>query len=399
MKKYLLFFSLLCMSLFAEAEYDIILLAPEGEEFTSESDWDCVVTMNNAGYVAGTIRGENGDLVPYVYHPDFGFKSFDLPSGATLEGDFEGTRMINSHGVAVGMYSKDSFSFFDPSIFVYDSTSGECFDLLDALGADFEDRSCARVFITDENKVIFLTARPDWYWHSDEDLDTLVHIYDLNSKLLELFSEKGLADVNLRGQMTGAENWFFDPQTGFQKLGSIDRFNRWLVNPEVLSKNGVVAGIGLDSHREEKGFVWSPDFGIHSFDIFGDWTMILGVNDKGTVIWVSEVDDEYDEYDRSFIFSLEKGSFDLETLGGSYTVALGINQHDQVVGSSETKKGKDRAFIWDFKQGMRDLTTLIPDNTGWKALTRAIEINDSGCIVGIGRYFGAEHHFLLIPRK
>lgn len=206
------------------------------------------------------------------------------------------------------------------------------------------------------------------------------------------------ADIRYDGSAPKS-SWFFDPETGLEKLGTLDHFNRWLVTPDALSPNGVVAGIGFDSHRDEKGFVWSPEFGMHSFDVFGDWPMVLGVNDKGSVVWVSEVDEEDDYYDMSFIFSLEKGWFDLGSLGGWSTLAFGINQQDQVVGVSETKKGKDRAFIWDFDNGMRDLSTLIPEKSGWKALESAVEINSSGCIVGIGRFFGQDHHFLLIPRQ
>lgn len=405
----LLCFSLICLSLFAEPEYDIVLLAPEAEEFTSESEWGCIVTMNDAGYVTGSIRREDGDLVPYVYHPEFGFRSFRLPLDGSLEEEGDGMLSVNSHGIAVGFYSPNSFyRHDDTSICVCDPTSGECYDLFDTFGTTAEDRMLSRVFITDENKVIFRSNRNYWHWFDNEEPESLVYLYDLNTKTVELFSEKGLAEVNLKGQMIGAEllyeepapttSWFFDPANGVQKLGSLDRFNRWLVSPEALSQNGVVAGIGLDSHRDQRGFIWSPDFGMHSFDIFGEWPWIMDVNDKGSTIWLTEVDDE-DYYDRSFIFSLEKGSFDLGSLGGSSTIALGMNNHEQIVGVSENKRGKERAFIWDFEQGMRDLTALIPPDSGWKVLDEAIEINDNGCIIGIGQYYGAYHHFLLIPKN
>lgn len=402
----LLSFSLFCLSLFAAPEYDIVVLAPEGEEITSESDWECFVTMNDAGYITGSIRREDGDLVPYVYHPEFGFKSFVLPRDGSLEGEFDGMFSVNSHGIAVGHYNLN----YDESICVCDPASGECYDLFNAFGTSPENRSLSRIFITDENKIVLHSNSNYWYWLDDEEPSSMVYIYDLNTMTAELFSEQGLADVNLKGQMVGADrdyddiaptnSWVFDPAAGLQKLGSIDMHNRWPVSPEALSENGVVAGIGLDSFREEKGFVWSPAFGMHSFDLFGEWSLVNGVNDKGTAIWITEVDEEEDDpYDRSFIFSLEKGSFDLGSLGGWSTIALGMNNHDQVVGISETKRGKDRAFIWDFEQGMRDLTTLIPKDSGWKVLDDAVEINNSGCIIGMGQYYGAYHHFLLIPRN
>lgn len=192
MKKYaLLYISLFCISLFAEPEYDIILLAPEGEEFTSESDWNCTVTMNDEGFVAGAIRLESSELVPYIYHPDFGFRTFILPLEGNLEGEFDGVRGVNSHGVAVGLYSTYLDYHYESKIFVCDIVSGECFDLFDAFETDLRDRSLSRVFITDQNQVIFLTTRDFWYWYDDEDPDSLVHIYDLNGKTVELF-QKGV---------------------------------------------------------------------------------------------------------------------------------------------------------------------------------------------------------------
>lgn len=423
MKKYALFcISLFCMSLFGSPEYDIVLLAPEGEEFTTESHWDCAVTINDAGYVAGSFRTEDGDLMPYVYHRDFGFKAFSLP-GNSLLGEDHGVHSINSHGIAVGTYGTEEWDeIYDAKIFVYNSSSGECFDLCSEVGTDsLNNVSVDKVFITDENKVIF-ECTSDWWYSDDYDAASVVYIYDLNAKTVQLFSERGLVDVNLKGQMTGAEiqydslspetSWFYDPESGLKNLGSLDPLDRSLVVPDVISPSGVVAGIGLDPFQEETGFVWSPDFGMRSFDISGtilaavddpgymvEWPMILDVNDQGSVVGVAEVNGEDDYYDRSFIFSLENGVVDLGTLGGWMTLALGVNNQDQAVGISENKRGKDRAFIWDFESGIRELTTLIPKESGWQALEAAVEINNSGCIVGLGKYYGAYHHFLLIPKN
>jgi hypothetical protein len=46
---------------------------------------------------------------------------------------------------------------------------------------------------------------------------------------------------------------------------------------------------------------------------------------------------------------------------------------------------------------MRDLTDLIPTDSGWTELSSATSINDQGYIVGVGKYKGHSHSFLLKP--
>lgn len=74
--------------------------------------------------------------------------------------------------------------------------------------------------------------------------------------------------------------------------------------------------------------------------------------------------------------------------------AYDINNAGQIVGMSA-----DRAVLWNVADLSRvvDLTTRIPSNSGW-ALKRAFAVNDSGWIVGFGRYHMQVHAFLLKPR-
>jgi probable HAF family extracellular repeat protein len=87
---------------------------------------------------------------------------------------------------------------------------------------------------------------------------------------------------------------------------------------------------------------------------------------------------------------------DLGTLGGSGSVAYGINNNGQVVGQSDMSIGSPHAFLYSGGQ-MMDLNTLLPANSGW-VLLDARAINDAGQIVGGGSFQdGRPRAFLLTP--
>lgn len=87
---------------------------------------------------------------------------------------------------------------------------------------------------------------------------------------------------------------------------------------------------------------------------------------------------------------------DLGTLGGDYSYANSINVGGQVVGSSSRADATYRAFVYLDDQ-IQDLNDLIDPNLGWTLLD-ATSINNSGQIVGYGtNSLGQEHAFLLNP--
>ena len=80
--------------------------------------------------------------------------------------------------------------------------------------------------------------------------------------------------------------------------------------------------------------------------------------------------------------------------------AYGINDATVVVGVvSVTANGEERAFIWDATNGMRDLNSLIPNQSDWAVLSAAYAINNKGQIVGYGYKKGSDMAsvFLLTP--
>jgi probable HAF family extracellular repeat protein len=83
-------------------------------------------------------------------------------------------------------------------------------------------------------------------------------------------------------------------------------------------------------------------------------------------------------------------------LGGTLSLAYGINNLGQVVGYADTRSG-DHAFLYNGGT-MVDLNTLLaPTNPGWD-LASAQAINDTGQIVGYGyNPSGQFDAFLLTP--
>jgi probable HAF family extracellular repeat protein len=79
----------------------------------------------------------------------------------------------------------------------------------------------------------------------------------------------------------------------------------------------------------------------------------------------------------SFVWDKQKGMLDLGSLGGTCTVAMGLNDRGQIVGQSWSAGGSTgHAFYWDRAHGILDLGTLGGD------FGSAHAINDAGVAVG-----------------
>jgi probable HAF family extracellular repeat protein len=82
--------------------------------------------------------------------------------------------------------------------------------------------------------------------------------------------------------------------------------------------------------------------------------------------------------------------------GGTYSIAFAVNLNDVVVGYGNISDNAPHAMIWTSTDGMRDLNSLIPADSGW-VLVNANAINAAGQIAGYGTKGGHNHAFLLTP--
>jgi probable HAF family extracellular repeat protein len=122
---------------------------------------------------------------------------------------------------------------------------------------------------------------------------------------------------------------------------------------------------------------------------------MLAINDVGQSAGVSSCS----ETGRIEAFLQENGSRRmLGTLGGSFSIARGINNRGEVVGGSLT--GDDENFHGFLYRGnaLLDLNDFLDPQAGWE-LIQAFAINNRGEILGIGSHTGQDRIVLLRPKE
>jgi probable HAF family extracellular repeat protein len=137
----------------------------------------------------------------------------------------------------------------------------------------------------------------------------------------------------------------------------------------------------------DSGFVWTQTGGRQS--IAPGVSSAVDVNNLGQVIGLAN--------GTAFITAPGVGELTLlDTLGGSFSLATGLNNLGQVVGHSMTVDGTLNAFV-TLGDALINLETL-PDimDAGWSNLTVAA-INDAGQIAGTGLINGKQRAFFLAP--
>jgi probable HAF family extracellular repeat protein len=132
----------------------------------------------------------------------------------------------------------------------------------------------------------------------------------------------------------------------------------------------------------------------------GTHSVASGINISGQVVGGSQT---ASGAWHAFLWSPSGGMTDLGTLPGlTDSFASSINNAGQIVGDGEfvnqsrTASGPQHAFLWGPSTELTDLNTLLPAGSGWQ-LTDARAINDNGQIVGQGVIHGQTHAFLLAP--
>jgi probable HAF family extracellular repeat protein len=88
----------------------------------------------------------------------------------------------------------------------------------------------------------------------------------------------------------------------------------------------------------------------------------------------------------------------LGTLGGSFSIARGINNRGEVVGGSLTEGDENFHGFLCRDQKLYDLNEFLDPDGGWE-LIQALAINSRGEIVGIGSQAGEDRVVMLRPRS
>lgn len=155
-----------------------------------------------------------------------------------------------------------------------------------------------------------------------------------------------------------------------------------------ISNVGQIVGYASTYSDETHAFLYQHGRMTDLGTLGGTDSRANSINDRGQVVGSANVAGSNKAH--AFLYAEEKMT-DLGTLEGQESTALAINEAGQIVGTSGS-----RGFL--YSQGkMIDLNTLLPQGSGWKALTPRC-INDRGQIAGVGTApDGKLHIFLLTP--
>lgn len=237
-----------------------------------------------------------------------------------------------------------------------------------------------------------------WTNNTIQDLGTLPHgSYSVARAINNLGQVTGDSD----GVPFGADQAFlWSSSTGMRDLGGVGL------------NTSIGAGINLSGHicgwfgnnSITHAFLWTEDGGMQDLGTLPgwEWSSGMGINDLDQVVGSSQrlSYGGHDYVDHATLWSKATGTRDLGTLpGGISSYGSAVNNVGQVVGASNLEHGgrSTHAFIWSPRAGMHDLNVLIPLGTGW-TLSWASGINDLGQITGYGTINGQTHGFLLTPQ-
>jgi probable HAF family extracellular repeat protein len=152
-----------------------------------------------------------------------------------------------------------------------------------------------------------------------------------------------------------------------------------------INANGQVVGWSYNpADSSYLAFLYSDGAIQNLGTLGGSHTLAYGINSSGEVVGQS-----FTSAGSPHAFLYSNGEMkDLGTLGGSYSIAYGINSSGEVVGQSSTSDGSTHAFLYSNGE-MKDLGTFGGSSSC------AQGINDNGQIVGSAETADfADHAFL-----
>lgn len=196
-------------------------------------------------------------------------------------------------------------------------------------------------------------------------------------------------DINNSGVVVGAGLYF--AIRGFSWAGgsiaTVDNDACFACNTifTAISDTGNIVG-------NADAFIYAPGAGKRYMG--GLNSRVFDVNDSGQATGSYTAPSGFTD---AFVWSKATGLVPIDPLPfGSVNTGEGINSGGEIVGwSMHVLTGVHRAFL--YRNGSTvDLNTLLPPSSGWD-LRDALDINDSGQIVGVGAYQGEARGFLLTP--
>jgi uncharacterized membrane protein len=157
-----------------------------------------------------------------------------------------------------------------------------------------------------------------------------------------------------------------------------------------LNNRGQIVGEANDQQGRFSAFLWDAAHGLQLVGPPGSSSSTaLAINDAGHVLVQSLTPNA--------VFLREAGGLTPVKLSESASQPLALNNCDVIVGEYGANSEYYRAFIWDRRNGFRDLNQLADVGKDW-VLESARDINDRGEIVGSGDHKNNDDTgFLLVP--
>jgi probable HAF family extracellular repeat protein len=182
------------------------------------------------------------------------------------------------------------------------------------------------------------------------------------------------SDINDQGQVVGAflgpsgqDAYTWSPQNGFVTLARFPTAD--VMSAIAINESGVIAGQADWQDGTSRPVIWTDPTNAQELGVPGTAN---DINDRGHVVGTLSPQGIGEAY----LWDATSGVTLLGTLGGSWSIAYGVNVSDQVVGTSELADGTSHAFLW--AQGtMTDLGALDG------IYSEGYAISDSGQVTGI----------------
>jgi probable HAF family extracellular repeat protein len=194
--------------------------------------------------------------------------------------------------------------------------------------------------------------------------------------------------VNYRGAIVGSSvtgggliHAFFDAP-GSSSLTDLGDLGGGFSSALAVNSWGVAVGSSTDAADVSRAFLWTPGTGLRAITPASEQCVATGINDLGEVVGdctnSSGVTSGFVQTAIDGLLPIGNVKpITLKGLGGSSTIAWGVNDAGEVVGQSDTPDGTPHAVRWHGLGTPQTLTGLAANEASF-----AYAVNTEGTVVG-----------------